>query len=244
MEPILANLGDANPLEHGGYFVAQNRAFLLEVLAENKWELYTVSLDRCELSPLYGLIPHGFSAMADNNELTHELSCYAEWFNDSVPQMASFMGMDPEELKAMFCSEDPIKLASAYRAIGDYHGWNELDSYPDKFSSHSGRNALEVRFLGKEPCNFIDYEVCMDCYQFHHGNELESEARELEVASAYNKEQESCSGHFADNTDPECEEDPGITEFSWNPCELCGSSLGGSRYRLAMIVPNKQKGDN
>jgi hypothetical protein len=40
-------------------------------------------------------------------------------------------------------------------------------------------------------------------------------------------------GHeLTDNTDSETGE--GIEEFSWRQCNGCGSTLGGSRYRLAV----------
>lgn len=32
------------------------------------------------------------------------------------------------------CSNDPTRLAHAYRAIGDYHGWDNLDGYPLTFT--------------------------------------------------------------------------------------------------------------
>lgn len=38
--------------------------------------------------------------------------------------------------------------------------------------------------------------------------------------------------HLADNTDSETGE--GIDEFSWRQCSGCGSTLGGSRYRMAV----------
>jgi hypothetical protein len=40
------------------------------------------------------------------------------------------MDVEESELVGMFCSDDPIQRALAWRMVGDYHGWDNLDSYP------------------------------------------------------------------------------------------------------------------
>ena len=47
-----------------------------------------------------------------------------------LTDIASFTGMDEDELVAQFCSEDALQRAMAYRAVGDYHGFKNLDDYP------------------------------------------------------------------------------------------------------------------
>ena len=47
-----------------------------------------------------------------------------------LKNIADSIGMDVEELADQFCSEDALKRAMAYRAVGDYHGFENLDSYP------------------------------------------------------------------------------------------------------------------
>ena len=47
-----------------------------------------------------------------------------------LKNIAEFIGMEVDELAEHFCSEDALKRAAAYRAVGDYHGFENLDSYP------------------------------------------------------------------------------------------------------------------
>ncbi len=47
-----------------------------------------------------------------------------------LKNIADFIGMDVEELAEHFCSDDALKRAAAYLAVGDYHGFENLDSYP------------------------------------------------------------------------------------------------------------------
>lgn len=81
--------------------------------------------------------------------------------------------------------------------------------------------------------------VCTDCYFAHHhgaeqrngkwyaGETLEPAERE---PLAYLLDE---GVELADNTDSETGE--GMREFSWSQCDGCGSTLGGSRYRLAVF---------
>lgn len=61
-------------------------------------------------------------------------------------------------------------------------------------------------------------EICTDCYSDHH------EGRAMHDTSVT----------WTDNTDPENYEDSGITDFSSSPCGCCGTTLAGSRYRMAI----------
>lgn len=80
--------------------------------------------------------------------------------------------------------------------------------------------------------------VCVDCYFAHHYGAHEHDGQWFagENDSPADKEPlsklEGCE--LADNTDSETEE--GMDDFSWSPCDGCGSTLGGSRYRLAYKV--------
>lgn len=62
-----------------------------------------------------------------------------------------------------------------------------------------------------------DIMVCMDCYTDHHeGRAMKDESRVT----------------WTDNTDSDSGE--GIEDFSRSRCGCCGSTLGGSRYRMAV----------
>ena len=59
---------------------------------------------------------------------------YQEWFTDSLGGVASFIGTTEQDLRRDLCSEDVLLRARAYRAIGDYHGFENLDSYPSEIT--------------------------------------------------------------------------------------------------------------
>ncbi len=130
---LVANLGDASPLDYGGYFIFKDEtgvypeeAELLELDDENDenstYTVYRFPLERCTLS--------ADGVLSDN-------SCHPEhaaWFADSLASVASYIGDDANELREWFCSADPVERACAYRAVGEYHGWKNLDEYPIKLT--------------------------------------------------------------------------------------------------------------
>lgn len=126
---LIAELGDEDPLEHGGYFVFQDlqepRCYEAEWLAvpeegETKyWTVYRFGLTCC--SYLNGIL--------SDNIYHPELPA---WFAGpgQLRKIASYSGLSTRALIALLCSGRPEKLAAAYRAIGEYAGWANLDSYP------------------------------------------------------------------------------------------------------------------
>ncbi|MGH9970624.1 MAG: hypothetical protein ACREBG_22935 [Pyrinomonadaceae bacterium] len=139
---LIANLGDASPLEHGGYFVFEDEtgvyppeAELLVVPDEESEEnetscdVFRFSLDRCKMKQGY-LVPFGYQST-----WPHALSQYEEWFARDLEGVASCMDSDEETLQDQFCSVDSLERAQAYRAIGDYHGFENLDGYPLRLTS-------------------------------------------------------------------------------------------------------------
>jgi len=85
----------------------------------------------------------------------------------------------------------------------------------------------------------MDIYVCVDCYFTHHYGAVEHDGRWYAGESDTPCDREPLSrladwdADIADNTDSETGD--GIDEFSWRSCEGCGSTLGGSRYRLAIL---------
>lgn len=148
---LVANLGDANPLEHGGYFVYQDTTGRYAPQAEVLM-LNGDGDDYAEGDPLYGddeaigstytvwrfdldwlRLVDGFLVPEAYDHLTwdaHPLESYAEWFDEDLAAVASCMGCDVDDLHRMFCSEDVLERAEAYRMVGDHHGWDNLDQYP------------------------------------------------------------------------------------------------------------------
>lgn len=81
---------------------------------------------------------------------------------------------------------------------------------------------LYVRDNAPEPLS-----VCVDCiaYLANGGDELEP-SRAAEIAAAIERQ----GGHVVAACGADCE-----GGFSWAPCELCGSTLGGERHAAAVL---------
>jgi hypothetical protein len=149
---FLANLGDADPVDYGGYFIYRDTTGVYTEEAEklfeqenpDKWTVYRFSLDRLKQvkdgEKTY-LVP-----LAYDSSWSHPVASYDEWFHERLEEVASFVGQSLQELRESFCSEDPRVRAFAYEAIGEYHGFENLDSYPLTFTS---RKEVEARYATK-----------------------------------------------------------------------------------------------
>ena len=143
---LISNLGDATPLDYGGYFVFvdetgvyQPEAELLVVPDDDEsdelYEVYRFVLEPCTYhngilsdNPHHPSTPAWFAMPAKQPQDT------------DLSNVANYIGMPEHELIAAFISDDPIDRAHAWRAVGDYHGFANLDSYPLQLSrSEAGR---------------------------------------------------------------------------------------------------------
>lgn len=123
----IAQLGDATPLDNGGYWILRDETGVYPPEAEflsidddgerTNYTVHRVVLECC--TDVGGIL--------SDNKFHPD---YPAWFARDMASMASFIGQPEGELRAALCSTDPIERAHAYRAIGDYHGWDNLDSYP------------------------------------------------------------------------------------------------------------------
>jgi len=136
---FIANLGDMNPLEHGGYFIFEDETGVYEPEGElyfpDSGEAYRFILERMEIWGGH-LIMFGFSARED---LPHPISSYIEWFDSHLEGVASFGGISTDELAHMFTSFDPTVRAHAYRMLGEYCGFINLDEYPLELSKSEAK---------------------------------------------------------------------------------------------------------
>lgn len=158
---FLANLGDAGPLEYGGYFIYEDstgvysaQATLLETYDEtveiinrcSKCEdiespctkhagltyamEYHFDLDRCTWingilsdNKFHPDFPVWFASPETEQQTRPQDTTY-------LSKVAESIGMDLDELRMLFCSDNPVERAQAYRAVADYHGIENFDSYP------------------------------------------------------------------------------------------------------------------
>lgn len=142
---LIANIGDATPLDHGGLFVFRDETGVytaeMELLtvrnpeasddAALQYEASRCVLDRCTLTN---------GILSDNK---YHPEC-AAWFADDLASVADNNGSDKAELERQLCSDDPMERAEAYRAIADYHGWVNFDELPLTLT----RAEAEVRVNG------------------------------------------------------------------------------------------------
>jgi hypothetical protein len=129
----VGNLGDVDFLEYGGalVFVDETGEYAPEIerveLREGgTWEIRRASLERLKRVKGY-LVSAKYKP-----DWPHPVHRYHEWFAaDKLDDVAESMGYhDGDTLAEMFCSDDPMTLARAYTAVGDYFGWDNLDAYP------------------------------------------------------------------------------------------------------------------
>jgi len=85
--------------------------------------------------------------------------------------------------------------------------------------------------------DYYNVNVCNDCYFAHHNGSTEHDGLWYSGESDTPCDREplalvNVGKEITDNTD--VNEGDGIIEFTWTPCEGCGSTLGGSRHRLAV----------
>jgi hypothetical protein len=131
----IANLGDVNPIDYGGYFVYIDTTHIYPPEAEylespdsddsgEPWRIYRVVLDRCTF----------VGGVLSDNKFHPALSA---WYADSIESIAATSGWDPTELIDALCGPDVKLRAKAYQAIASYHGWENFDSYPRTYAKRS-----------------------------------------------------------------------------------------------------------
>lgn len=139
---LLANLGDASDLDSGGYFVYRDKTkvygpeaeFLTDTNNGDGYHyLYRFTLDRQKIIE-DTLVPFNYKP-----DWPHPLQDYSAWFTDSLAAIADYVGLTLAELTIQLCSENPLELAEAYRAIGDYHGFHNLDADPARLTETEAR---------------------------------------------------------------------------------------------------------
>lgn len=145
---LVAQLGDENPLDHGGYWIfidttgqyqPEGEYLIAPEGDEKTYEAFRFPLDLCYLTN---------GILSDNRyHLDH-----AAWFatpegrraerpqdTTYLSDIAIFAGITVAELTGLLCSPDYISRALAYRDIGAYHGFDNLDSYPLRMTEREAR---------------------------------------------------------------------------------------------------------
>lgn len=124
---FVANVGDVNPLDYGGLFIYRDRTGVYAPELERvepdsdaddcTYTVWRAVLENCTY----------VNGILSDNRFHPD---YAVWFADDLDMLARFSDTTRAELVALFTSSDPRERARAWSIVGDYHGWENLDSYP------------------------------------------------------------------------------------------------------------------
>ena len=148
----VANLGDVNPVDHGGLFVFVDETGVYapemvlveppnpydyddgELSANAKWLTYRVVLEPCTYVD---------GVLSDNPYHPSHCAWFATPESERInrPQDTTYLSnvgascdRFPFAIIEDLTSNDPIARANAWRAILDYHGWKNGDSYPNEYN--------------------------------------------------------------------------------------------------------------
>lgn len=144
---VATNLGDVNPLEHGGSFVLIDSTGIYdpELWKYEEWQegdpirrLYRITLKRC--FPIEG----GHIG----NNIYH--SYMPTWFGKR--EMLKSVEDSADHLQLVFdiCSVDVRKLASAYLSLIGHYGAHEFDSEPCILSNGEARRLIDRLLRAQE----------------------------------------------------------------------------------------------
>lgn len=108
---ILGRIGDSNPVEHGGGIIRDcghgpELLYFQPWGCDDKVSVYSFPIEEDAISDL-------------------------DWAN--FEDVASFMGIEKEEIEQAGKSENIVTRACVYESVGMYYGFDNLDSYPQTF---------------------------------------------------------------------------------------------------------------
>lgn len=74
-----------------------------------------------------------------------------------------------------------------------------------------------------------EFAICTDCFMWCHGYSPEENTAErvAEIERGFRLNQVVSTDPYSENGEP---------HFSWSPCEVCESHLGGDRYDVALFI--------
>jgi hypothetical protein len=134
----VANLGDENPLIHGGAFVMVDRRgifstelLILEPVGNDhwsdptSWNLYTILCERLTAIMVDGVIV----ALSDNQFRPHLPALFAT--EDNLKDLSKCFDVPVKNLITRALDSNPVTLASFYLNVYNFNG---LDSYPEKLT--------------------------------------------------------------------------------------------------------------
>lgn len=166
----VANIGDADPYEHGGAFVLVDRRGIYppELVTVESFDdsdqrlVHKIQLERLTIvKSTKPVAEHeadkagGWIGVSDNRFHTNTRA----WFGvrSSLRQVAASIGKDVEMFIKDLVASDPVTVAFAYQAIALYFGYANFDEYPETCSGEKAKLMCD-RFLAQieESLNWHD----------------------------------------------------------------------------------------
>jgi hypothetical protein len=89
-----------------------------------------------------------------------------------------------------------------------------------------------------------DLWLCDDCLFYAVNGDtsgIDDPQRERDVIEGVNALGPHLVPDFDSEVPEDADEDNGIEEFSWKPCDACGTRLGGGRHRFAVLGEEKKR---
>ena len=120
----IGTMGDVNPIDYGGSFILHDETgvytdecetIIVSDDDEHHVRIFRFILEKCTFT----------SGILSDNQYHPESKV---WFADELTGIARCF--DLPDIANYLCSDDSIKRALAYDAIGNYYGFENLDSYP------------------------------------------------------------------------------------------------------------------
>lgn len=131
----VANLGDANPLEHGGKFLMIDRRGYYDpelwAWEPERKKLYTIILERC----------HKIGDEVGDN-VFH--SNHVAWFGsaDHIGRVCSSCGWDYNIFVDALICRNPIEKARAFYDMAMHYGFENFDGDPQTYSIPEARKLI------------------------------------------------------------------------------------------------------
>jgi len=123
----IANLGDADPFEHGGAFVCIDRRGIYDPIMLMYDEDFK-KRSEITLEPCHRIVLSTGEILSVGTNKFH--ATYPEWFSKSLEEVAEFIERDFDDFVGELVSTNVVTRADAYLALIDYHGVFEFDQYP------------------------------------------------------------------------------------------------------------------
>lgn len=145
---FVGNIGDASPLEYGGFFVFVDETGTYEAEAEvydpDEHTAHRFTLEQYQKFPS-GIVakswvenPYRIKSGEDP-----EIRANHAWWYDKLDELCETNGITRKWFINSICSEDTIQLALAYRELILYFGPDEFDQYPLRLTETEAEERYE-----------------------------------------------------------------------------------------------------